>query len=54
MPTLTRTVQSPCEAGRAFAYLLDFENAGEWDSGTERCTLISGDGGPATVYRNDS
>lgn len=54
MPTLTRTVQSRCEAGRAFAYLLDFEKAAEWDSGTERCTRLSGDGSPGTVYRNVS
>jgi Polyketide cyclase / dehydrase and lipid transport len=54
MPTLKRTVQSRCEAGRAFAYLCDFENAVEWDSGTVRCTRTSGDGGPGTVYHNVS
>jgi hypothetical protein len=54
MPTVTRTLRSRCGASRAFAYLLDFENAAEWDAGTIRCTRVGGDGGPGSVYRNVS
>ena len=36
------------------AYLADFRNAPEWDSGTVRCDRISGDGGVGTIYHNVS
>lgn len=54
MTTLHRTVRSSADAGTAFAYLADFGNAVEWDSGTVSCDRVSGDGGPGTVYRNVS
>lgn len=36
------------------AYLGDFRNAVEWDSGTRSCDLVAGDGGPGSRYRNVS
>lgn len=54
MPTLQRTITTSTPADRVFAYLADFENATEWDSGTVSCDRVSGDGGPGTVYRNVS
>ncbi|GAA4400352.1 hypothetical protein GCM10023153_27760 [Ornithinibacter aureus] len=39
---------------RVFAYLTDFRNAKQWDSGTTSCEVVLGDGGPGTVYRNVS
>lgn len=54
MPTLHRTVTTPADPTRVYDYLVDFENAKEWDSGTVSCTRVSGDGGPGTVYRNVS
>src|SRR5512139_3870910 len=52
--TIERTVATPAPPEKVFPYLLDFRNATEWDSGTESCELVSGDGGPGTVYRNVS
>lgn len=54
MPTIRRTVRSTLTPDAALAYLSDFENATEWDSGTVRCERLSGDGGPGTRYRNIS
>ena len=54
MPTLQRTITTTTSAERVFAYLSDFSNATEWDSGTVECERVSGDGGPGTVYRNVS
>jgi hypothetical protein len=54
MTTIERTVATTASPERVFGYLLDFRNATEWDSGTLSCTLVSGDGGPGTVYRNVS
>jgi hypothetical protein len=54
MPTIQRTVTTAAAPHRVLPYLLDFENAPEWDSGTISCTRTSGDGGPGTVYRNVS
>ena len=53
-PTIERTVTTAAPPEKVFPYLVDFRNATEWDSGTESCELVSGDGGPGTVYRNVS
>lgn len=52
--TLQRSVTTTASPDVAFAYLADFANATEWDSGTVRCLRVSGNGGPGTVYRNVS
>jgi Polyketide cyclase / dehydrase and lipid transport len=52
--TLLRTVITRWDAASAFDYLLDFEHAVEWDSGTVRCTRTAGDGGLGTTYLNVS
>ena len=52
--TLLRTVRTRWDAGSAFAYLLDFEHAEEWDAGTVRCERLTGQGGVGTTYRNVS
>jgi hypothetical protein len=52
--TLLRTVTTRWDAGSAFDYLLDFEHAEEWDSGTVSCERLVGDGGLGTRYRNVS
>ncbi len=54
MPIVKRTVEITASPQAVYAYLADFENAREWDSGTVSCTRVSGDGGPGTVYRNVS
>lgn len=48
----TLTVSRPPE--EVFAYLQDFTTTGEWDPGTIRTTLESGDGGVGTRYHNVS
>ena len=53
-PTIERTVTTVAPPEKVFPYLVDFRNATEWDSGTESCELVSGDGGPGTVYKNVS
>jgi uncharacterized protein YndB with AHSA1/START domain len=52
--TIERTVSTTTPPAKVFPYLVDFRNAAEWDSGTQSCELVSGDGGPGTVYRNVS
>lgn len=52
--TLERTVTTRWDAASTFDYLLDFEHAEEWDSGTVRCERLAGDGGVGTRYRNTS
>ncbi|WP_161988641.1 SRPBCC family protein [Pedococcus bigeumensis] len=54
MPTVQRTIATSAPPTRALLYLLDFENAVEWDSGTVSCELLSGDGSPGTVWHNVS
>ena len=54
MPTVQRTVTTTAPPSRVLPYLLDFENAPEWDAGTVTCTRRSGDGGPGTVWHNVS
>jgi carbon monoxide dehydrogenase subunit G len=48
----TVTVEKPLE--KVFAYLSDFTTTTEWDPGTVRTILTSGDGGFGTVYLNTS
>jgi len=52
--TLRRTVTTRWDADSVFAYLLDFEHAEEWHSGTVSCERLTGDGGIGTRYRNVS
>lgn len=54
MITINRTVTTMSAADRVHEYLADFTNAVEWDSGTEACDRISGDGSVGTEYRNVS
>ena len=46
MPTVQRTVTTSAAPAQVLPYLLDFENAVEWDYGTDSCELLSGDGSP--------
>lgn len=54
MTTIERTVTTKAAPDTVFPYLVDFRNATQWDSGTKSCELVSGDGGPGTVYKNVS
>lgn len=51
---ITRTVETSASPDAVFAYLSDFTNTTQWDPGTVDTTLVSGDGGVGTVYRNVS
>lgn len=51
---LQRTVLTPADPERVFAYLSDFTTTTEWDPGTVTTERISGDGGVGTTYRNVS
>ena len=51
---LSRTVLTPADPAKVFAYLSDFTNTEEWDPGTVECTRVDGDGGVGTRYRNVS
>src|SRR5690606_16233073 len=51
---LERTVTTDKPVERVFEYLSDFTTTTEWDPGTVRTTLSSGDGGVGTVYHNVS
>ncbi len=51
---LNRTVVTSWDSDSVFDYLLDFEHAEEWDSGTVSCERLQGDGGVGTRYRNVS
>jgi uncharacterized protein YndB with AHSA1/START domain len=48
----TITVDRPLPV--VFDYLADFTTTNEWDPGTERTTLVSGDGGVGSEYHNVS
>ena len=50
-PTIERTVTTSAAPEKVFPYLADFRNATEWDSGTDSCELVSGDGGPGSGTR---
>jgi len=49
---MTVTVEKPLE--KVFAYLSDFTTTNEWDPGTVKTVLASGDGGFGTEYLNTS
>jgi carbon monoxide dehydrogenase subunit G len=51
---LQRSVETDASPAAVFAYLSDFTNTDEWDPGTVRTTLVSGDGGVGTTYDNTS
>jgi hypothetical protein len=51
---LQRSVETDASPAAVFAYLSDFTNTNEWDPGTVRTTLVSGDGGVGTTYDNTS
>ncbi len=51
---LERTVTTTAPIDSVFAYLSDFTSTNDWDPGTVKTTLISGDGGVGTDYRNIS
>jgi Polyketide cyclase / dehydrase and lipid transport len=52
--TVQRTLVSRQPVEAVYAYLRDFENAVEWDSGTVACRRTSGDGSVGTTYLNTS
>lgn len=51
---LQRSVDTNASPEAVFAYLSDFTTTNEWDPGTVRTTLLSGDGGVGTTYANTS
>lgn len=51
---IIRTLRVAPAPEEVFAYLADFTNSTEWDPGTIRTTLSSGDGGVGSSYRNVS
>ena len=51
---LQRSVETATPPAAVFAYLSDFTTTNEWDPGTVRTTLLSGDGGVGTKYHNVS
>ncbi len=51
---IQRSVETPAAPAAVFTYLSDFTTTNEWDPGTVRTTLLSGDGGAGTKYRNVS
>lgn len=51
---LERTITTTAPIDSVFAYLSDFTSTNDWDPGTVKTTLISGDGGVGTDYRNIS
>ncbi len=51
---LQRSVESASSPAAVFAYLSDFTTTNEWDPGTVRTRLVSGDGGVGTTYHNTS
>ncbi|MEU8221030.1 SRPBCC family protein [Kribbella sp. NPDC048915] len=54
MIVIEREVTVTADRGRVFDYLSDFRSTEEWDPGTVRTTLVSGDGGVGTTYHNTS
>jgi hypothetical protein len=51
---IVRTITVDRPVAEVFAYLCDFTNTEEWDSGTVRTTRVSGVGGVGTTYHNVS
>ncbi len=51
---ISRTVEVDTPLEKVFAYLSDFTTTTEWDPGSVRTELMSGDGGVGTKYHNTS
>ena len=51
---LQRSVETTATPAQVFTYLSDFTNTNDWDPGTVRTELLSGDGGVGTTYHNVS
>ena len=51
---IQRSVETPAAPAAVFTYLSDFTTTNEWDPGTVRTTLLSGEGGAGTKYHNVS
>ncbi|EWT02472.1 polyketide cyclase [Intrasporangium oryzae NRRL B-24470] len=51
---IVRTVTVDRPVDEVFTYLSDFTTTTEWDPGTVRTVVVSGDGGVGTRYRNTS
>ena len=51
---LQRSVETTATPAQVFTYLSDFTNTNDWDPGTVRTELVSGDGGVGTTYHNVS
>ncbi|MEY3407792.1 MAG: hypothetical protein RL038_853 [Actinomycetota bacterium] len=51
---VSRKVEVSRSAEEVFAYLADFTTTSEWDPGSVKTELISGDGGVGTKYHNIS
>ena len=49
-----RKVEVSRDADEVFAYLADFTTTSEWDPGSVKTELMSGDGGVGTKYHNIS
>ena len=54
MPSIERTVTVSTPLERVWAFLSDFTTTEKWDPPTVSTTLVSGDGGVGSVYRNVS
>ena len=54
MIVIEREVSVAATPERVFDYLADFRTTEEWDPGTVRTTVTSGDGGVGTTYHNTS
>jgi carbon monoxide dehydrogenase subunit G len=51
---LQRSVETTAAPAAVFSYLSDFTNTNEWDPGTVKTELASGNGGVGTKYHNTS
>jgi hypothetical protein len=49
---ITRTVKTTKSLQDVFAYMSDFTSTNDWDPATVKTTLISGDGGVGSRYKN--
>jgi uncharacterized protein YndB with AHSA1/START domain len=54
MPSIERTITVDTPLERVWAFLTDFTTTEQWDPPTVSTTLISGDGGVGSVYKNVS
>jgi carbon monoxide dehydrogenase subunit G len=54
MPTIERTITVDTPLPAVWDFLTDFTTTEQWDPPTVSTTLVSGDGGVGSVYRNVS